>query len=411
MRDAIDRAVLNNQRRRAELNDFVSRSQGSQTSRIGSNLGAIFKRRRLDRELAELQPQLDARNRQRHSSMVNAIAQATGQSPELLNQLPIEDLTGLAKGFAQQQTKAKERKILKDVGGFQRFQDTGERVFPDAQQQTKAKFVPSAIQEFNFFQKLNPTERQEYLNVKRSDPLRAKGLVEDAEGGVAPIEGVEESISKVEKAKATGKKTGELDTIKFKKEFPKARAALQSFERSTGVVNREIERVQPLLNQLTAGFAGTPLSKIPGTEAKNVTRLLDTIRANLGFNQLQEMRDNSPTGGALGQVSELENRLLQATEGSLDQDQTPEQLIETLGFVQGSIFDIAEQKRGDFMFDYADILGVERPDALPEQKVTRPQQEEGVVDALPQGAKQIGFEKSTGKPVFETPDGKRFIQE
>jgi len=42
------------------------------------------------------------------------------------------------------------------------------------------------------------------------------------------------------------------------------------------------------------------------------------------------MRDESPTGGALGQVSELELITLQATLGSLDLNQSEEQLINNL---------------------------------------------------------------------------------
>jgi hypothetical protein len=343
LREAIERAYLNNQRRRAELDDFVSRSQGSQPSRIGANLAGIFKRRQLNKQLAGLQPQIDEFRRQDQSAMAKVIAKATGTNEDLLSRLPAEDLQKL------------------------RFLQLQKQIAP-----TATTAAPSAVREFQFVQKLNPEQRQQYINLKRSDPLRAKGLVETAEGGVEPIQGVESGLSRVEEAKATGKKTGELDTIKIKEKLPKARSALQSFERKTKVVNREIERVAPLLNQLTTGFAGVPLSKIPGTEAKNVTRLLDTIKSNLGFNQLQEMRDNSPTGGALGQVSEMENRLLQATEGSLEQDQTPEQLLETLQLVQGSIFDIAEQKRKDFKFDFADILGIERPQALPQKTLERP---------------------------------------
>ena len=42
------------------------------------------------------------------------------------------------------------------------------------------------------------------------------------------------------------------------------------------------------------------------------------------------MRDASPTGGALGQVSEMELRQLNASMGNLDIGQSPEQLRENL---------------------------------------------------------------------------------
>lgn len=66
------------------------------------------------------------------------------------------------------------------------------------------------------------------------------------------------------------------------------------------------------------GFAGPILSKIGGTEARALDKATDTIKANLGFDALQQMRDSSPTGGALGQVAVQELAMLQSTVASLD---------------------------------------------------------------------------------------------
>ena len=60
--------------------------------------------------------------------------------------------------------------------------------------------------------------------------------------------------------------------------------------------------------------------------AANPADRLTTIKANLGFDRLQQMRDQSPTGGALGQVAVQELASLQATVASLDQLQSPTQL-------------------------------------------------------------------------------------
>ena len=69
---------------------------------------------------------------------------------------------------------------------------------------------------------------------------------------------------------------------------------------------------------------------MPGTKARDFEAKLDTLKANIGFDRLQKMRDESPTGGALGQVSEMELRQLNAALGGLDQSQSPEQLRENL---------------------------------------------------------------------------------
>lgn len=70
-----------------------------------------------------------------------------------------------------------------------------------------------------------------------------------------------------------------------------------------------------------AGLAG----KFGGTSASNVKGLLDTIGANTAFSQLQKMREASPTGAALGSITERELALLQSTIASLDPNQSDEQ--------------------------------------------------------------------------------------
>jgi hypothetical protein len=88
----------------------------------------------------------------------------------------------------------------------------------------------------------------------------------------------------------------------------------------------EMDRLLNLVEEspsMTTGF-GTFLSKIPTTDARNAQRLADTIKGNIGFDRLQRMREESPTGGALGQVAVQELMALQSTMGSLDLGQDAE---------------------------------------------------------------------------------------
>lgn len=75
-----------------------------------------------------------------------------------------------------------------------------------------------------------------------------------------------------------------------------------------------------------AGFLATTVSEIGGTESANLAQAITTIQSSIGFDRLQKMRDDSPTGGALGQVSERELSLLNSSLGSLSQMQDKEQL-------------------------------------------------------------------------------------
>ena len=64
-----------------------------------------------------------------------------------------------------------------------------------------------------------------------------------------------------------------------------------------------------------AGFVGD--SPVTGN-ARAIYTAVKTVQANLGFDALQKMRDESPTGGALGQVAVQELEMLQAKVAALD---------------------------------------------------------------------------------------------
>jgi hypothetical protein len=113
-------------------------------------------------------------------------------------------------------------------------------------------------------------------------------------------------------------------------------AARERSLRTAGVITGSIDKIQERLKTTTlpvAGFVGGNLAKIKGTDAYSVKALVDTIKANIGFETLSQMRKESPTGGALGQVSNQEIGFLQATLANLDQGQKAEDFeaqLETL---------------------------------------------------------------------------------
>lgn len=87
----------------------------------------------------------------------------------------------------------------------------------------------------------------------------------------------------------------------------------------------EVRDAKNLVGWNTAGLGGLT-QFVPATEGRNLSAKLQTIKANLGFDRLQQMRDQSPTGGALGAVAVQELAALQATVASLDQLQGSAQL-------------------------------------------------------------------------------------
>ena len=117
-------------------------------------------------------------------------------------------------------------------------------------------------------------------------------------------------------------------------EIQKAAEAQRSAQSASGMVVLEdigkaidIAKENPILS---TGFVGGILKNIGGTAAKDLASLTTTIKANIGFDRLQRMREESPTGGALGQVAVQELEALQSTLGNLDNSQSNEQVVANL---------------------------------------------------------------------------------
>lgn len=134
----------------------------------------------------------------------------------------------------------------------------------------------------------------------------------------------------------------------------KATSALNSLEEKNRVVVDAIDKALGQSGFWTTGMMGSATSGIPGTPAFDLARTLDTIKANIGFGELQQMRDNSPTGGALGQVSERELAFLQSTITNIEQAQSQEQLQANLKLLRDYLSQATEQRREAFATQYGD---------------------------------------------------------
>ena len=82
------------------------------------------------------------------------------------------------------------------------------------------------------------------------------------------------------------------------------------------------------------GLFGYAMSHVAGTDAHDTANAIDTIEASIGFDRLQKMRDDSPTGGALGQVSNIELALLRKSLGSLKQSSSRAQFVKNLNAIE-----------------------------------------------------------------------------
>jgi hypothetical protein len=146
-----------------------------------------------------------------------------------------------------------------------------------------------------------------------------------------------------------------------KKAYPKYRNALDDQRAKTALVKTTIQEAIDIIGPYTAGF-GSWTKAVPTTDANTLSKKLDTIKANVGFDKLQDMRSNSPTGGALGQVSEFENKLLQAVHGSLDQEQAAKELVKNLERI-AMLYDLSmERNEKALIEDFNEFIPAQDPD-------------------------------------------------
>ncbi len=108
-----------------------------------------------------------------------------------------------------------------------------------------------------------------------------------------------------------------------------------SQERAFRVV-QSVDEMLGKVNPWTTG-TGSLLSILPGTESRNFAAELNTLKSNIAFNELTQMRAASKTGGALGQVSDREGQLLSDALGALDAGQTPANVKAQLLKIKGAI--------------------------------------------------------------------------
>lgn len=127
----------------------------------------------------------------------------------------------------------------------------------------------------------------------------------------------------------------------------KPELARQSQLNQADIVTTDIGRALNTITNSTlptTGAIGSTLSNIGGTGASDLSATLDTVKGNIGFDKLQAMRAASPTGGALGNVSDQENKTLQATMGALAQSQSRAQLEYNLKRLENEYNDIIHGK-------------------------------------------------------------------
>ena len=156
--------------------------------------------------------------------------------------------------------------------------------------------------------------------------------------------------------------------------LPAQARQLETFRADFAALQDRVKLAKSQTNWRNTGPAGrfNPL-------ATDLDGTLETIRANAGFDKLQEMRDNSPTGGAVGQVSNIELRGLQSAWGNVQRSQSEEQLDRNLDAFEKRYAQMLDRMEDAYRQDMAAGLFGPAPSApapsAPDPRAAQPQAE------------------------------------
>lgn len=299
-----------------------------------------------DERAREEQERVETRNREtaRRSAMASALAayEGAGDDPAAqqraviaaLSQGAPDEALGMATG------RIGQRMELADALGAERDRTPilAERARELGDIQTEQE-VERARRMLPYARSGGGGVPQGYGNIPSGWRLRADGSLEPIPGGPA-------------------------DMRVTREQQQRAGAALSRLQNADNVM-RAISRARELAGNGETGLLGSIMSGLPGTRAHNLDATLDIIRANIGFDALQEMRQNSPTGGALGQVTERELAFLQSLLDSVRQSQTREQFLQALNNLERNYTQSMARVRDAYMQDFGPLIQ-EAPAAAPQ---------------------------------------------
>ena len=138
--------------------------------------------------------------------------------------------------------------------------------------------------------------------------------------------------------------------IKNLEKLPGRRAQIFAAEQNAPAFEAAVDKaIEAAKSPLSSGIAQQVLGNVGRGPAFDLERALDTIKANIGFGELIRIKES---GGTLGALSEMENRLLQAMQGALDPRLKKEDMISALERVREIQKANLEQKKRDFKAMY-----------------------------------------------------------
>lgn len=182
------------------------------------------------------------------------------------------------------------------------------------------------LQELNAFKNLSPADQKTFMSMKRAEQPPAQPTapvaVIDPKTGKAVYVSREEAISKQMSPVSERVELAPKEIQKREAAYPTATSAVKGFETKSDSFIKDLKALRDSkgLDEITGFVAG----RAPGVTAagRKAQALYEKIVAKGGFQALQDLRDASKTGGALGNVSNQEGKQLAASFAAIDRRQS-----------------------------------------------------------------------------------------
>ncbi len=253
-------------------------------------------------------------------------------------QREIDQLQAMMQQMEEYSTRAETEGLYRQTGMSQ----------PESALMSRGMEIPagqkptSRMQDFNFRGTLTPEQQVQFdqsrggqnINVYTGD----KDYVPDTRPGALP------NAVMVRPGSAADVKQQVTATKKVKRQA--------GIQRAGGTVVQDLGRalaLMPLMIQNSNDGPGSDVlganarvvsSKIRGSIEYQINDFIESAKSNIGLDRLQQMRESSPTGGALGQVPFQQQKRLEQVLGNIHVGQPPPVMEANAQRIQNIYFDI-----------------------------------------------------------------------
>lgn len=212
---------------------------------------------------------------------------------------------------------------------------------------------PASVREYQYYNALPEAEKNKYLEVKRGEKWlnTGGGFTQPATGSYIPKTAPPQEMPDFRANQTRAVENAKTESDR-RANYTKAQGSLVAAQQQSDILMKNINDAIKLSDSFgSTGYGHVLTSGLPNTNARALDNAIQTIRSNNIVDSLQQMRQNSPTGGALGNVSNYEDQMLGALNGALDPLQK-DSLKDNLAILRITVPLVLAERQRAFQQDY-----------------------------------------------------------